>query len=160
MQTNGRQLSVFDGQTSNAVRSGAETCSHSTSPTWTSVVKDVKVTGDPKGIIDAVGRRQSAWRRRLRKGAFVPLRRAVCHALGGQSEVTNTRKGGPESALVRGNSLPRFQEKVAQNLHSYGGTRYPAFSSANLTCRRNGGVKPAICHSCQTLVPAVATRHC
>ena len=35
-------------------------CSRSTSSTSTSVVKDVKGTGDPEGIIDAVGRRQSA----------------------------------------------------------------------------------------------------
>ena len=62
MQTNGRRPSVFNGQTMNAVRSGAGTCSHSTSSTSTDLVKDVKGTGDPEGIIDAVGRRQSAWR--------------------------------------------------------------------------------------------------
>ena len=84
MQTNGRQPAVFNGQTSNAVRSGAGTCSHNTSSTLTSVVKDVKGTGDPKGIIDAVGRRQSDGGGDYEEGLFVPLRRAVCHALGGQ----------------------------------------------------------------------------
>ena len=56
-QANGRQPPAFDGQATNAVRSGAGTCSRSTSSTSGSVVKDVKGTGDPEGIIDAVGRR-------------------------------------------------------------------------------------------------------
>ena len=124
MPTNGRQPAVFDGQTSNVVRSGAGTCSCSTTYTSTSVVKDVRGTGDPKGIIDAIGRRQSALRRRLRRGA-------VCASLTCCLSCTRW-------AVIQG--------KVALNLHLYGGTRYPTFSSANLTCRQNGGVKPAICH--------------
>jgi hypothetical protein len=98
MQTNGRRPPAFNGQTTNAVRSGAGTCSHSTSSTWGSVVKDVKGTGDPKGIIDAVGRRPvGIAAAAIREELFVRLRRAVWPVLGKQS-VT----------LAQGNLLPPF----------------------------------------------------
>jgi hypothetical protein len=100
-------------------------CSRSTSFTSTSVVKDVKGTGDPKGIIDAVGRRQSAWRHDYEERLFALF--DVLSVM--RSAGSNTRK----------------------DLHWYEGTWYPVFSSANLTCRRNGGVKPAICHKVLTL---------
>ena len=70
MQTNGRRPLAFDGQASNAVRSGAGTCSRSTFSTSTSVVKNVKGTGDPEGIIDAIGRRRSAWRDDAEEGCL------------------------------------------------------------------------------------------
>ena len=42
----------------------------------------------------------------------------------------------------------QVQERKLQNFHLYGGTGYPLFSSANLTCRQNGGLEPAIiCHN-------------
>ena len=67
-----RQLSQpIDGQASNAVRSGAGTCSRSTSSTSRNVVKDVKGTGDPRGIMDAVGRCQLAWRQPCQKRLLV-----------------------------------------------------------------------------------------
>ena len=97
-QTNGQQPPAFDGQTTNAVRSGAGTCSRSTSSTWGCVVKDVKGTGDLKGIIDAVGRRPiGIAAAAIGEELFVPLRRTVWPALGEQS-VT----------LARGNLLPPF----------------------------------------------------
>ena len=99
MQANGQRLPALDGQTMSAVRLGAGTCSRSTSSTSGSVVKkDVKGTGDPEGIMDAVGRQPIGLAAvAIREGLFVPPRHAIWPALGGQS-VT----------LARGNLLPPF----------------------------------------------------
>ena len=118
MQANAQQPPTFDGQTTNAVRLGAGTCSRSTSSTSGSIVKDVKGIGDPEGIIDAVVRRPIGMAAEAigEEVVFLSSMRRFWPALGGQS-VT----------LARGNSIPLF-------------------SSANWTCRQNGGLEPAICH--------------
>jgi hypothetical protein len=46
----------------------------------------------------------------------------------------------------------QVQERKLQNLHLHRGTCYPLFSSANSTCRRNGGLEPAICHICNIMM--------
>jgi hypothetical protein len=108
-EMNGQRPPAFDGQASNAVGSVAGTCSRSTSSTWRSVVKDVKGTGDPRGIIDAVGRCQSAWRwRRQKRAALVPLRRAIWPALSGQYVATKYKKGSYRICTCTGELVTPF----------------------------------------------------
>ena len=56
------------------------------------------------------------------------------------------RQRGSEKSSLSLFDAPSGLRLVSSLLHLHGGTCYPLFSSANLTCHQDGGLEPAICH--------------
>ncbi len=125
-QTNRQKRSAFCSQTGNEDRSRSRTCSRSTSST-TSIVKNIKGTGDTMGIIDAAT---------SEGGGIVTARGGWMLCLSGMVW-----------PYPDGRFPVIWMWENGTDLHLHGGTCGPFFSCANLTSHQLWMKQAAICHT-------------